>query len=301
VLVTGGLGLIGSRLEQRARREGWQTRVLDLRAPQEVGRGDTRIARDVERALDGCTGIVHLAAVSRVISAERDPALCWATNVDGTRTVLEAAQASPNRPWVLFASSREVYGEPPSLPVSEETVLAPVNIYGRSKVAGEELVLSARDQGLCTAVVRLSNVYGSVDDHEDRVVPAFVRASIDNHDLRVDGGENMFDFTHVDDVTGGLLAAMRALEAGSSLLPIHFVSGHGTTLGALASLVVELARSRSKIVEAPSRSFDVPRFFGDTHRAANMLGWRSVITLRDGVARLIAEHRALRGDQASAL
>jgi len=109
--------------------------------------------------VDGqAVGVVHLAAVSRVIDGERDPARCWAVNVEGTRTVVEAAQSSPLRPWVIYASSREVYGQPSALPASEDCDRAPLNVYGRSKVAAEDLVTAS---GLAHAIVRFSNVYGA--------------------------------------------------------------------------------------------------------------------------------------------
>jgi UDP-glucose 4-epimerase len=283
------MGLVGGKLAMRACDEGWSITVLDVRDP--VQRGDVRNAQCIARAVGGCVGIVHLAAVSRVIWGEHDPALCWATNVDGTRNILDAAIASPRRPWVVFASSREVYGEPQQLPACEDAPLAPVNLYGRSKVAGEQLVVAARAAGLPTAVVRLSNVYGSRYDHADRVVPAFVRAAVAGRPLRVDGAASIFDFTHVDDVVGGLIAIMRALERSESLPLLHLLTGQPTSLGALAALVLELTGSRSVVTEAPSRTFDVARFYGDPTRAWNVLGWRAAIPLREGVTRLAADLR----------
>lgn len=283
------MGLVGAKLAMKASDEGWSVSVLDVRDPAQ--RGDVRDAHSVERAISGCVGIVHLAAVSRVIWGEQDPALCWATNVDGTRNILDGAIASPHRPWVVFASSREVYGAQLQLPASEDAPLVPVNVYGRSKVAGEQLVVGARAAGLQTAVVRLSNVYGSSHDHADRVVPAFVRAAVEGSPLRVDDAANTFDFTHVDDVAGGLIAIMRALERGESLPPLHLVTGQPTSLGGLAALVLELTGSRSAITEAPSRTFDVARFYGDPTRAWDVLSWRAAIPLREGIVRLVADLR----------
>src|SRR5690606_18739564 len=189
------------------------------------------------------------AAVSRVIWGERDPALCRATNEGGTRNVLHAALASPRRPWIVFASSREVYGEPDALPVGEDAPLRPVNVYGETKIAGERLLEEARGAGLATAIVRLSNVYGSVHDHVDRVVPAFARSALAGDPLRIDGAEHTFDFTHIDDTARGIAAVIDALEAGERRLPaIHLLTGVPTTLGELASAAVDLAASASPLV-----------------------------------------------------
>src|SRR5207253_948512 len=99
-----------------------------------------------------------------------DPAGCDATNIDGTANVLAAAASASSRPWVLFASSRVVYGEPRELPVREDAPLAALNTYGRSKVRGEQLVLAARGDGLVTGILRFANVYGPGPDHPDRVI-----------------------------------------------------------------------------------------------------------------------------------
>jgi UDP-glucose 4-epimerase len=116
VVVTGSRGLIGTALTAVLTKSGYAVRGLDLRA-EDIHHGDVRERDQVERALDGSVGVVHLAAVSRVIDGERDPDACWRTNVEGTRNVLEAALACARRPWLIYASSREVYGQPPVLPV----------------------------------------------------------------------------------------------------------------------------------------------------------------------------------------
>ncbi|MCA9690986.1 MAG: NAD-dependent epimerase/dehydratase family protein, partial [Myxococcales bacterium] len=238
-----------------------------------------------------CDGIVHLAAVSRVVWGERDPANCRATNVGGTYNVIDAALSSPRRPWIVFASSREVYGEPAALPVREDAPLCPINLYGETKVAGERLVDDARAAGLNTSVVRLSNVYGSIDDHGDRVVPAFVRRAVEGKPLRIDGPDHTFDFTHVDDTVRGISAVIDGLVAGQRLPPIHLLTGVPTTLGELAAVAVDLAASRSPLVHAPPRSYDVARFYGDPSRARALLGWQPRVQLREGIARFIAAVR----------
>jgi nucleoside-diphosphate-sugar epimerase len=238
-------------------------------------------------------GAIHLAAVSRVIWGERDPDGCWSTNVGGTRNVLEAARRAPRAPWVIFASSREVYGEPEALPATEDAPLRPVNMYGRTKVEGERLVEVARDAGLRACTVRLSNVFGSVSDHADRVVPAFVRAALLDGELRIDGAEHTFDFTHTDDVARGIVRLADLLASGAPLLPpIHFVTGRPTTLGELARLVVQLAGTSATLRAALPRNFDVARFYGDSKRARRLLDWHPQVDLRDGLARLISAFRA---------
>ena len=289
ILVTGSSGLIGKALSAELRAAGHEVSGLDLHGSGE-SRGDLRNRAAVERARDGCAGVVHLAAVSRVIDGERDPLACQVVNVGGTRVLLEAASGRSVPPWLIYASSREVYGQPDRLPAQVSAPRRPVNAYGRSKVEAEDLVEAA---GLRTAILRFSNVYGATDDHADRVVPAFARNAVLGRPLRVDGRDCTFDFTHLSDTVRGILEAVRRLEAGQRLAPIHLLTGTPTTLGELAALAVELAGGGSTVVEAPSRSFDVHRFHGDPGRAARLLGWRAEVSLREGLARLIRDFRAL--------
>lgn len=297
ILVTGGHGLVGTALAATLPRHGLAVHQMDIRAPGAETRGDTRSPSDVARYIHACDGIIHLAAISRVVWAENEPDQCWRTNVDGTRAVLEAATQSARRPWVIFASSREIYGQADILPVTEDTLPRPVNVYGRSKVAGEALVEEARAKGMRACTIRLSNVYGRASDHVDRVVPAFARAAALGRPLRVEGAGHTFDFTHIDDVAHGICRLALLLDGGASPPPpIQFVSGVATTLGELADLAVRLAGSASPRVEAPPRSFDVSRFFGDHTRASDLLGWRPQIPLNDGLARLIQDIRATSAD-----
>lgn len=292
VLMTGSAGVIGGALRVALESEGAEVIGFDLRASG-AERGDVRDEAALGRAAEGCTGILHLAAVSRVVWGERDPEGCWATNVSGTRNVIAAALARPEPPWLVFASSREVYGEPETLPVTEDTPLRPVNVYGRSKAEGEALVTDARERGLRAGILRFSNVYGSPSDHPDRVVPAFARAAAFGGRLRVDGGDSTFDFAHLDDTVRGITTLVRLLVSGADVPPpVHLATGVATTLSELAHLAVELAATTATLGEAPARDYDVSRFVGDPSRARAVLGWSPRVPLREGLSRLLADIRA---------
>lgn len=286
--ITGSEGLIGTALLLLLRSRGYRTASFDLRIPAaRAGHGDVLDQKAVRQLAGACDGVVHLAAVSRVIHGERDPQRCWKTNVMGTQAVLDAAFAAAHRPWVIFASSREVYGQADSLPVGEDAPLRPVNVYGRSKVEAERRVIEARERGLRTAILRFSNVYGSAHDHPDRVVPAFARAAAFGETLRVDGSQHLFDFTHLSDTVAGILAAIQRIEQGEALPPIHILTGHGTSLGDLAALAIAAGGKRSHCVEAPARIYDVARFVGDPTLAKQRLGFRARVSIAQGIARLV--------------
>lgn len=293
ILVTGSKGLIGSALKASLLRLGFVVKGLDVAYPiGHVEHGDIQNIALLRDLVTHCSGIVHLAGVSRVITAQNDPERCWTLNAEGTQKILEVAYEAKQKPWVLYASSREVYGQQDVLPVSEIAALRPLNVYARSKVAAEQWIEQYRAKGLQTAVLRFSNVYGSVHDHADRVIPAFCRAAALGGTIRIDGSDNIFDFNHVDDVVKGIITMIRLLQEGSYDLPtLHLTTGRGTTLIEAATLAKELSEHAVTFVEAPSRSFDVHTFYGDPVLAARVLGWTANISLEQGMAALIQDFK----------
>ena len=239
-----------------------------------------------------CSGIVHLAAISRVVWGQENPEQCKQVNIGGTRNVLDAAQAHANKPWVIFGSSREVYGQAPKMPVSEDDQLNEINVYGGTKVEGERMTMAARNHGLCTAIVRFSNVYGRCSDHVTRVTPAFARAAVLGSEIRVDGSAHTFDFVHLDDVVIALSKLIQQLEGGrNDLPPIHLVTGEATTLGQLAEWTVECSEGRCRVREAPERDYDVGKFVGDPSRAKELLDWEAKIKAKAGFFQLVEDFR----------
>jgi UDP-glucose 4-epimerase len=290
IIVTGSGGLIGRAVSARLKTAGLACVGIDLLADEADLRMDIRETERLAPFVENAAGIVHLAAVSRVADGERDPARCAAVNVAATQGLLRAALAAGRRPWVLFASSREVYGEPDRLPVAEDAPCRPIGAYARSKVAAEIEVGRAREAGLGTATIRLANVYGSARDYPDRVVPAFATAASRGGAMRVDGPDCGLDLTHLDDVAEGIARVCEALRQGERNLPtVHFVSGRRIALRELALMANELGGGKSRIVEAPPRPFGARDFVGDPERARALLGWTATTPLRNGLTRLIAE------------
>jgi len=150
ILITGGAGFIGKTLANKLFEQATSTTTMDI-----IKNDNFLVATDKIIHIQGdvCDpsimtsvfsnqifdGIVHLAAVSRVIEAENNPDKCWRTNVGGVKILLKAIEQSAQKPWLIFGSSREVYGEAQSLPVKESDAKKAVNIYGESKIEGERL------------------------------------------------------------------------------------------------------------------------------------------------------------------
>lgn len=282
ILITGDRGLIGSALAHKLRLAGNEVVGYDLVAQQDILNGSSLAA-----AMQGCTGVVHLAAVSRVIWGEQDPERCRLVNVDGTRNVIKAAAEARSAPWVLFGSSREVYGQAEHMPVKETAPWNPLNSYARSKVAAEELVRSAAEGGLRASIVRFSSVYGSPTDHHDRVAPAFARLAAEGGVLRVEGMRTCIDLTHINDVSDILVHMTACIQDEGPLPTIHLVSGRLTTLPDLASIAVNFS-GRGTITIIPPRSYDVEAFVGDPTRARSLLGWNPQVSLEKGMEDLVS-------------
>jgi nucleoside-diphosphate-sugar epimerase len=300
ILVTGSSGLIGSTVCPLLEKDGHIVRRFDIRPPPSkicptYFRTEELIDReDRRRAIKGIDGVIHLAAVSRVLDAELNPSKSIDVNVRGTMELLHDIAEIDKPPWVIYGSSREVYGTISKIPVSEDQPLKPINIYGKSKVAAEYLVNNySRMAKRPSVIFRFSNVYGSIHDHATRVIPAFVHASVSGGVMQVDGENNIFDFTHADDTARAIRAAVDYIENGklTGTETMNVASGRGTNLMQLARLVRTISGVNVPIIRGKSRDFDVHHFIGDTFRLEKLLGIRCTIPLHIGIKRLLNDFK----------
>jgi len=281
IVVTGGAGFVGSHLVDALLR----ARLGDVTVIDDFSRGrhenlgswageprlrlvraDVRNIDALRDALYGANVVYHLAAQATVMGAAQDIDRTFTTNVVGTYNVLKVAAEHGVR-RLVFASSREVYGEPVSLPVAESHPLLPVNSYGASKVAGEAMCRAfAREYGLETSILRLANVYGDRDI--GRVIPHWIDEARRDNDLLVYGGAQVIDFVWVGDVIEAMLAAAASDRA---LPPINIASGSGTKILDLARRIIHLAKSRSQVRVVSPRSIEVSRYIGSTDRMRELL------------------------------
>lgn len=300
ILITGSSGLIASAIIPLLETDGHAIRRFDIR-PSPSGNNTSFITEDItdkkarQNAIKDIDGVIHLAAVSRVLDAEQDPEKCFDINVKGTMSLLSDLAKLDNPPWVIYGSSREVYGSASTMPVSEEQSLKPVNIYAESKVASESLMRNyARLTKSPAIILRFSNVYGSIHDHATRVIPAFVRASVTGNEIRIDGEEHTFDFTHVHDTAKAIRATVEHIEDGrlQGIETMNVVSGKGTTLKQVANLIKSISCAEIPIIRGKPRDFDVDHFIGDPSHLESVLGIRCDTPLSTGIERLMNDFRA---------
>jgi nucleoside-diphosphate-sugar epimerase len=286
VLITGSGGLVGRVLAKRLISRGHEVVPFDLKADAQAPARDIRDAKALADALTDCDGVFHLAAVSRVAWGEEDPDTCRAINVTATQVLMDSMHAA-RVAWIVFASSREVYGQTPIGCVTEAANIAPFNVYGRSKADGEALIANAEPGAPRAAIVRLSNVYGTIHDHPDRAVPSILWRALNHEPISLTGANSYFDFVHVNDSVEGLMLAGELIaRTAGPLPPVHLATGVATSLHELARLAVDLCASTSKVTIIPAREYDVGGFCGDPTLAAEIYGWRPQVTLMNGLAHL---------------
>ncbi len=266
---------------------------IDTRDPIELIEGVEYLRGDISDISlpNGTEGVVHLAAVSRVINAENDPFNTYKVNVIGTTSVIEKMSRLKPKPWLIYGSSREVYGENQQKPVGEDQACNPINHYGISKVAAENITkIYARDGGKVLSL-RFSNVYGGIRDHLDRVVPKFIHQAISEETITINGKGNTFDFTHVKDTVEGICLAVKHLNDRDVLPTFHeslnICTRVETSLEQLASIIIEYTRSSSEVVIGYPRHYDVGNFVGNYDRAKKLLGYSPSMDITTGVRNYI--------------
>jgi UDP-glucose 4-epimerase len=278
-LVTGGAGFIGSHVVDRLVRDaavevvvldnlhsGCTENLKDSWSRVRFVEGDIRDLDLLCRLMQGMDTVLHLAAQSNVMGADRDIDFSFTTNVVGTFNVLRAAEHA-HVARVVFTSSREVYGEPDALPVCETAPLKPKSAYGASKLAGEVYCRAFARRSLQAVVLRLANVYGPRD--EGRVIPVFIDNALQGRPLILNGGQQILDFIHVGTVTDVL---RRAAYGEYVSEPVNIGSGTGIGIHDLAHLILNLVGSAASTVCMPSNPAEVVRFVADPARLYSHFG-----------------------------
>jgi UDP-glucose 4-epimerase len=300
VLITGGSGFIGTALVLALRRFHPQIaiNILDLAPPSspdvEYIRGSVLEKEAVERAIRGCTHVVHMAAMVGVSSTERDPDSCRLVNEEGTLNVLSAAyRAGVKR--LLFTSSSEVYGDQPIQPIAETCQPRPKSIYALSKLRGEEYVRHYRETwGQDWRVVRFFNIYGP-GQRAEFVIPRFVAAVAREERPIVYGpGTQVRSFCYVDDAVRCCALALFADGLSSWIFNV----GNGSepiTMAELAEQVI--AHSGLNLTPAFVSFSGSDRTDGreiwnripDVKLAARVLGFHPEISLAQGLRLILAD------------
>ena len=308
IIITGGAGLIGNELASALSKR-YNIVILDWKVPDICKTTSIKYIQENLLNIDNykyriknITGVIHLAAVSRVIDAEKNPLLAWETNVGATQLLLSFLGSFEYPIWMIYGSSREVYGDPIHFPVSENHPLWPINRYGIGNVCAEDLVRRYSHQTRAFSVInRFSNVYGSINDQLDRVIPKFIIRALQDMPLELQGSQNVFDFTNISDTINALVAQVNILQNNthtimtdqqrqnnSHSVSLNICTSIGTTLQELANSIIDIIGSSSRIVFTNSRTYDVKKFIGDYSLASKLLNYYPKISLQQGLINLVS-------------
>jgi UDP-glucose 4-epimerase len=290
LLITGGAGFIGSHLVEACLERGYEVRVLDnlslgakdwIAPAAELIQGDIRDLDTCHRAMIGCTGVFHLAAMSRSAASLNNVDICTSNNIIGTQNILNAARDAGVKK-IIYSGSSTFYGNliPPH---HEEMRPDFLNFYGLSKHVGEEYcLLFDKMYGLPCIVLRYFNVYGprlSGDGQYALVMSIFLKQLKEGKPLTIHGsGEQSRDFVHVRDVAQANILAFES-------------SVHGRVYNVGTGIPVSVKELANRIstnqVHEARRAGDAEVTLADIKRIREELGWRPAINFEDGLRELL--------------
>jgi UDP-glucuronate 4-epimerase len=309
-VVTGGVGFIGYHVTRALLARGASVRVIDDFSDAPYPRrlkernaqdlvdfaDDDMLAVDrvcvtdaarVAELVEGADAVLHLGGLAGVRPSFADPVRYTRVNVDGTASLVEAAIRA-KVPRLVIASSSSVYGNSTPLPAREDApAIEPESPYAASKRGAELLALATVKKAprLACCALRFFTVYGP-RQRPEMAITLFARAILEGRPITVFGDGSMKrDFTHVDDIAAGVLAALDRAPVGFRVYNLG--SGAPVTLGGLVSALGRAAGREPVIERAPVPLGDVDATFADITRAREELGWSPKVSLDDGIASVI--------------
>jgi UDP-glucose 4-epimerase len=301
VLITGGLGFIGSNLARRLDSFGAVITVVDSLIPDyggnlhnidglqdrlQVNVSDVRDTHSLRYLVQGKDYLFNLAGQTSHLDSMRNPMPDLEINCQAQLSILETCRAYNPKIKIVFASTRQIYGRPNSLPVTETHPINPVDVNGINKMAGEKYHLLYSDlYGIPATALRLTNTIGPrmrIKDARQTFVGLWVRQLIEGKPIEVWGGKQLRDFTDVEDaVDAFLLAAASPSTSGQ----VYNLGGPEVLdLETLAKMMVEINGSGEYAIrEFPTdrRAIDIGDYYGDFSKIRTELGWTPQRTLRE--------------------
>jgi UDP-glucose 4-epimerase len=312
VLITGGLGFIGSTLAHRLVELGARITLVDSLIPTYGGNlrniagiedqiriniADVRDEHSMDYLVQGQDFLFNLAGQTSHLDSMRDPYTDLEINCRAQLSILEACRTHNPGLTLVYASTRQIYGKPDYLPVDERHLLHPVDVNGVNKMAGEWYhILYNNVYGIRACALRLTNTYGPrmrVKDARQTFLGIWIKQLIADEPIQVFGdGAQIRDFNYVDDVVMALLVAAADPAAAGQIFNLG--SDETINLRDLAALIVEInGAGRYEIVPFPSdrKSIDIGDYYADYRLIQGRLGWRPKIPLREGLVRTLAFYR----------
>jgi len=311
VLVTGGLGFVGSNLSARLIELGADVLLVDSLIPEyggllfnisgiknrvRVNISDVRDEHSMRHLVQGQDYLFNLAGQTSHIDSMQDPYTDLEINAKAQLFILEACRKHNPQIKLVFASTRQIYGKPEYLPVDEKHPLRPVDVNGVNKMAGERYHLLYNDvYGVRSCVLRLTNTYGPrmrVKDARQTFLGIWIRLLVEEKTFEVWEGDQLRDFTYVDDVVNALLMAAVSRRADGRVFNLG--GDVAISLKDLAALLIEVNGGGDYLVHPfpPDRKrIDIGDYYADFGYIRTVLGWSPNIPLRQGLDQTLSFYR----------
>lgn len=312
VLITGGLGFIGSNLARRLHGIGAHLTLVDSLIPEyggnpfnirdlegkvKVNISDVRDPFAMAHLIRGQDFLFNLAGQTSHLDSMSDPRTDLEINAASQLSILEACRKHNTSIKIVFASTRQLYGKPQYLPVDEKHPVRPVDVNGINKLAGEWYHLLYNNvYGIKASALRLTNTYGPgmrVRDARQTFLGIWLRQLIEGNPVKVYGdGTQVRDFNYVDDVVEAMLAAAVTPSAYGDVYNLG--SAERVSLKDLAAELVSLAGTgRHELVPFPAdrKAIDIGDYYSDFSKAKAAFGWEPKVALREGLDRTLAYYR----------
>ncbi len=310
IIITGGLGFIGSNLAQRLVEEGAIVTLVDSLIPEYGGNlwnvesfkkeisiniSDVRDEHSMKYLIQGNDYLFNLAGQNSHVDSMLNPFSDLEINSRAQLSILEACRKYNPQIKVIFSSTRQVYGKPQQLPVDERHPLVPVDVNGINKIAGESYhLLYHTVYGIQTSVLRLTNTYGPrmrIKDARQTFLGIWVRNILEGKPLLVYGdGKQIRDFNYVDDVVEALMVAAISPEANGEIFNLG--ADDPISLTETAKLMIDAAgKGSSQLIPFPDerKVIDIGDYYGDYRKIRARLGWKPKRSLAEGL-RLTLEY-----------
>lgn len=314
VIITGGMGFIGSTLAHRLLELGAHLTIVDSLDPYSGGNPynlhgvadqinvimtDIGDENRVGPLLKDQDFLFNLAGQISHLGSMQDPYSDLQANGLSQLSLLEMCRKHNPDMRIVYSSTRQIYGRTQYLPVDEKHPLAPVDMNGVSKLTGECYhLVSHRVNKLPISILRMTNVYGPrmrVRDAYKGFIGFWIRQLIEGKEIPIFGtGKQIRDFNYIDDVVEALL--MTAADPGT-IGDVFNLGAEPINLSTLAEMMIEINGSGSYHFEPfpkDRKKIDIGDYYGDYTKIHNQLGWSPLTTLRDGLTRTIAYYRANR-------
>jgi nucleoside-diphosphate-sugar epimerase len=311
VLITGGCGFIGSSLARRLTQLGANVLLVDSLVPEYGGNlfniadvrdavtlnvADVRDPHSMRHLVQGQDFLFNLAGQTSHLDSMRDPETDLDINCRAQLTILEACRANNPRIRIVFAGTRQIYGRPEYLPVDELHPVRPVDVNGVNKMAGEWFHLLYNNvHGIGATVLRLTNTYGPrmrIKDARQTFVGVWIRALVEGKPFEVWGGEQLRDFTYVDDAVDAFLVAAQRDDARGK---VYNLGGKEViSLKALADTLVDVnhgGRYDVRTFPEERKRIDIGDYYSDFSLIKKELGWEPRVDLKSGLGETLAFYR----------